>query len=81
MNINFGFGPGFISPEEMERQRQEQVAATKDAIANKQCIFCENAYLINDQVVMCSIEKRCVDGQNGQECEHWDLLEAFRDKN
>ena len=78
MEIHFnGFGPGFISPEEMERQRQEQEAQIRDMIDKKQCVLCDNAFLVNDQVAICNIKKRCVDGENGQDCEHWKLIEAL----
>lgn len=72
MNINIGFGPQFINPEEMLRQ---QMAMRQQMVDDKRCEVCKNTYLINDQITMCSIKNTCVDGCNGQECENWEVLE------
>lgn len=74
---SFNFGPGFISPEQMEAQRQQQEAMIRQMIDDKRCEMCENTYLINDQITMCNIKKECVDQMNGRECENWKLLEGF----
>lgn len=71
---SFNFGPGGISPEqvaEMHRQREEQMRRMVD---EKLCAICRNTYLINDQITMCMKSNECVDGKNGQECDHWESL-------
>lgn len=75
-NINFGPG-GFVSPEEIERQRQQQEAQVRQMVEDKRCEFCQNTYLINDQITFCHFSNECVDGKNGQQCEHWKLLNTI----
>lgn len=74
MQWNINFGPGFISPEQMEAQRQQQEALEKQMIDEKRCVVCKNTYLINDQITMCTYSNKCVDQENGQQCEHWESL-------
>ena len=73
MNIHFqnGGGINFINPEEILRQ---QAAMRQQMVDDKRCEVCKNTYLINDQITMCSYSNECVDGQNGQQCEHWEML-------
>lgn len=72
----FTVGPGgFVTPEQMEeqmRQREETIRRMKD---EKMCVLCKNTYLINDKLTMCSYSNKCVDDDNGQQCEHWEPLE------
>lgn len=78
---SFNFGPGgFVTPEQMEqmkRQQQQQEAQIRQMIDDKRCEFCQNTYLINDQITFCNFSKECVDGMNGQHCEHWELLNTI----
>lgn len=74
---NINFGPGFISPEEIERQHQQQLDSLHQMIDEKKCMMCKNTYLINDQITMCNYSKECVDGNYGEYCEHWDPLEII----
>lgn len=74
MEINFGFGPGFITPEEIEAQRAAQEAQIRQMIDDKRCEFCANTFLIDDQITICNFSGECVDGQNGTNCEHWEVL-------
>jgi len=48
MNINFGFGPGFISPEQMEAERQRRLAMLRQMVDDKKCVICKNTFLVND---------------------------------
>ena len=75
MEINFGFS----SPEEIMKQiasqRKEQAEAIQRMKADKMCVLCKNAMLINDQVAICEKTKECVNDTNGQSCDFWDVLE------
>jgi len=61
-----------VTPEEMAARQAE---ARQKLLDNKPCKICKNTYLINDQITMCSYSKKCVDNENGQQCEHWEPLE------
>lgn len=75
MNINFGFGPGFVSPEQMEAERQRRLATLRQMVDDKRCIMCKNTFLVNDQITFCMFSKKCVDDDNGMSCEHWEPME------
>lgn len=79
---SFNFGPaGFMTPEQMEQikqQQQQQEAQMRQMITDKRCEFCQNTYLINDQITFCHFSNECVDGKNGQQCEHWELLNTIK---
>jgi len=76
---SFNFSPGgFVSPEQMEQQRLQQEAQLKQMIDDKRCEVCQNTYLINDQITICSFSNECVDGKDGQQCENWIILETIK---
>ena len=68
MNIHF---QGFLNPEEIEKQRKDELQRMTD---EKLCVVCKNTYLINDQITMCVFSNKCVNDNNGQNCEHWESL-------
>lgn len=75
MEIHFsGFGPGFISPEQMEAQRQQQEAMLRQMVEDKRCEVCGKVYLINDTLSYCPHKKECVDGMRGTDCEDWEPI-------
>lgn len=72
MQINFG--PGFVTPEQMAAAQAQREAQIRQMINDKRCELCRNTYLINDQITMCVKSNKCVDGENGQECDNWESL-------
>ena len=64
----FNFG---ATPEQVEAQRRARIAQIQRLIDEQRCIVCENTYLINDQITMCSIKNECVDNDYGKYCDNW----------
>lgn len=75
MEFNFNFGPGgFVNPQEIRMQQLQQI---KQGIDEKRCVYCQKAYLVNDQIAICSISKECVNNMNGQECKDWNPIDVI----
>lgn len=80
---SFNFGPGFISPEELKAQQEKQQQELQRMVDEKQCVLCNHAILINDVVAICNAKEcnrsgQCVDGQNGVDCEYWEIVENLK---
>lgn len=76
MTINFnGIN---ITPEqlaEMQRQqREQQQRQVQQMLDEKRCVLCENTYLLNDQIYICTIKNECVDNENGLDCKDWEPI-------
>ena len=63
--------------EQIAKQRKEYEAQIQQMINEQRCIVCENTYLINDQITMCSVKNECVDNDYGKYCENWKPLKIF----
>jgi len=75
MQFNFNFGPGFINPEELQRQAEELAAQMRIMIEDKKCKMCVNANIVNEQFVFCNFSGKNVEESDGQNCEHWEAVQ------
>ena len=75
MQINFGFGPGFVTPEMAQEQMRQQQEQFKKMVEEKRCVVCQNTFMVhtaNDQILFCNKTKEPVDdGSWGTYCEEW----------
>lgn len=70
------FSNGFVSQEELEAQRIAQVNALSAIVNKKSCRVCKNISIINDDIAICNLSKDCIDDDNGQACENWELCDT-----